>query len=187
MRRALDGLYSLSGALAALSLVVILLLVLVQVVFNTIDRVLQLTTGAPVGLLIPSYAAFAGYFLVGATFFALAPTFNGGAHIRVTLALHWLPAGLRRGFEIWATAVATSLSAYFAWYAANLTWESWRFGDTATGLIPIPLWLPQTAMTTGAIVLSIACLDALLQNLAGREPAYRTAEQAADIQARHIE
>jgi hypothetical protein len=42
-------------------------------------------------------------------------------------------------------------------------------------------------MTTGAVVLSIACLDALLQNLAGREPAYRAAEQAADIQARHIE
>ena len=187
MRRVLDGLYSLSGAIAALCLIVILALVLVQVAFNTIDRVLQLTTGNPIGLLIPSYAAFSGYFLVGATFFALASTLNAGVHIRVTLFLHRLPFGLRRAFEMLVTAAATAISGYFAWYAVNLTWQSWRFGDVATGLIPIPIWIPQTAMSAGAAILFVACLDSLLQHLAGREPPYLAAERAADIETGHAE
>jgi len=187
MRRVLDGLYSISGAVAALCLVLILILVLVQVAFNTIDRVLQVTTGSPIGLLIPSYATFSGYFLVGATFFALASTFNAGGHIRVTLALHRLPPALRRVFEIAVTAAATAISGYFAWYAANLTWQSWRFGDVATGLIPIPIWMPQSAMSVGAAILVVACLDALLQHLVGREPAYLAAERAVDVEMRQVE
>lgn len=187
MRHGLDRLYALSGALAAISLLVLLLVVLVQVVFNVIDKVLAITVGEPIGLLIPSYTTFAGYFLVAASFFALAYTLAGGGHIRVTLTLHALRPRWRLVFEIWATAAASALSLFFAWHAVLLTSQSWRFGDTATGLVPIPIWMPQAVMACGVIVLTIACLDSLVQNLLGREPAYLAAERAVDAQLTHPE
>jgi TRAP-type C4-dicarboxylate transport system permease small subunit len=187
LRQALDRLYALSGALAAFSLVAILVIVLVQVTFNIIDKIAEWATGSAIGLLIPSYSTIAGYFLVGASFFALAYTFNAGGHIRVTLTLNPLPVRVRRVVEIWASGAATVLSAYFVWFAVHLAFQSWRFGDVATGLVPIPIWLPQAVMSIGALVLLIACLDGLLLNLAGRKPTYLAAEQAVDVDLKHSE
>ncbi|MFP5406344.1 MAG: TRAP transporter small permease [Gammaproteobacteria bacterium] len=187
MRRVLDRLYALSGALAAISLVVILAIVLVQVAFNVVDKIAAWVTGSAIGLMIPSYSTIAGFFLVGATFFALAWTFNAGGHIRVTLTLNPLPPGFRRVAEIWASGAASALSAVFVWFAVQLTYQSWRFGDTSTGLVPIPIWVPQAVMTLGAAVLLIACLDGFVQNLAGRKPAYLVAEQAVDVELKHSE
>ncbi|MGE0845482.1 MAG: hypothetical protein AB7L41_04380, partial [Flavobacteriaceae bacterium] len=82
MRRILNGLYGLSALLAGIALTAILLTVLAQVSLNFADWSYSRFTGVPIGLLIPSYADFAGYFLVGATFFALASSFHDGAHVR---------------------------------------------------------------------------------------------------------
>lgn len=172
MRTALNFLYKLSGALGAFFLCLILVSVLAQVSLNIIDRIAKWLTGEPIGLLIPSYADFAGYFLAAGTFFALAYSFNHGAHIRVNLLLLRMPNPMRRAAEIWASGIAFLMSIYFAYWAANLMHESWRFGDVSTGLVSIKLWIPQLAMTTGLCVLTIATLDAFLQNLRGQEPEY---------------
>ncbi len=172
LRRALDRLYLASGWIAAGFLVAIFLVVLGQVIFNMIDVAMRWTTGTPIGLLIPSYAEFAGFFLAAASFFALAHTLKQGAHIRVTLVVQHLPARLRRGVEIWCCAVAAALAGYFTFWTGNLTQQSWRFGDVSYGLVPIPLWLPQLAMTLGALILTIALLDELQRVVRGRPPAY---------------
>ena len=94
LRRALDALYRLSGALAALFLVAICAIVLLQVGANCIDKIAEWTTGAPIGLVVPSYAEFAGFFLAASSFLALAWTLRHGGHIRVSLFVRprW-PAG----------------------------------------------------------------------------------------------
>jgi TRAP-type C4-dicarboxylate transport system permease small subunit len=172
MRRALDLLYLASGWIAAGFLLAIFLVVLGQVLLNLANTLVSWATGTSSGLLIPSYAEFAGYFLASASFFALAYTLKHGAHIRVTLAIQQLPSGLRRLVEVWCCTVAALLSGYFAYWAGHLTWESWRFGDVSYGLIAIPLWLPQTALTLGAGVLTIALLDELQRVARGLPPAY---------------
>ncbi len=172
MRRALDLLYLASGWVAAGFLVAIFAVVLGQVLLNLTNTLVRWATGTPSGLLIPSYAEFAGFFLAAASFFALAYTLKNGAHIRVTLIIQHTRPGLRRGLEIWCSGIAALLAGYFTYWAGNLTRESFKFGDVSYGLVAIPLWLPQAAMTLGAGVLTVALLDELQRVARGLPPAY---------------
>ncbi len=181
MRAALNILYKTSGALGATFLALILITVLAQVLLNLADKIVKWVVGTPMGLLIPSYADFAGYFLAAGTFFALAYSFNHGAHIRVNLLLLQFPKALRQLAEVFSSGIAFFMSAYFTYWAADLMHDSWRFGDVSTGLVSIKLWIPQMTMVAGLCVLSIATLDALIQNLTGREAAYLAAGPEAEI------
>lgn len=172
MRRILDTLYLVCGVLGGVSIVAITAIVMAQVGANIIDRLAALATGQAIGLLVPSYAEFTGFFLVSASFLALPYAFRHGAHIRVGLVLSALPTGLRRAADVWSLLLGLGLSAYAAWWAAFLTWESWQFGDMSSGLIRVPLWLPQSGMALGLIVLAIAMLDDLVRVLRGLPPSF---------------
>ena len=87
MRRVLDSLYSLSGAAAAAFLLAICGIVLLQVGANMIDSAATLVIGEPIGLVVPSYSEFTGFFLVAASFLAMANALRSGSHIRVTLII----------------------------------------------------------------------------------------------------
>ena len=164
-RRLLDTLYRLSGMLGALSVAAVAGVVLLQVLCNFIDKVSGWVAGAPIGLVVPSYAEFAGYFLAAASFLALASTLRAGAHVRVVVALQRVPLAARPWLELWSTAVAGAAAGFFAWHAARLAAESYRFGDVSSGLVPVPLWLPQAAMALGLIILAIALVDHLVVRL----------------------
>lgn len=177
MRRALDLLYRASGALAAAFLVAICAIVLLQVGANVVDRLIAWAGGTPPGLLIPSYAEFAGFFLAASSFLALAYALRAGAHIRVVLLIEHLPEGRRRAFELWCLLVAAALSGYFTFYLLRLVLESIEFGDVSPGMVPVPLWLPQSAMALGLVVLTIALVDELVAVLRGRPPSYHGTEE----------
>lgn len=159
MRKLLDALYGAAGVLAALLLVGICAVVTAQVGLNLLDRLAILLTGRAVGLTIPSYADFAGFFLAGASFLALATSLRHGSHIRVTLVLAQLPMAARRVVELGCTALAAAISAYAAWYFGNLTYESWIFNDLSPGMVAVPIWIPQAAMLVGLVILTVALID----------------------------
>jgi TRAP-type C4-dicarboxylate transport system permease small subunit len=170
MRRMLDIFYRASGVLAGICLVAICVVVLLQVGANAIDFVAEWVLGAPFGLVVPSYADFAGFLLAAASFLALAWTLTRGEHIRVGLLLERLGRGPRLALELWCTAIGAGLSGFFAWYATALVVESFRFGDMSRGIVAIPLWIPQSAMALGLIVLTVAFIDAFVSVLRGRDP-----------------
>lgn len=172
MRRYLDGLYKTSGVIAATFLAAICALVVVQVILNAIDRVLTLTTGSAIGLTIPSYSDFTGFFLTAASFFALAYTLREGGHIRVALVIQRLDPGPRRFVELWSLGVAIVLTAWFAWYAANLVAQSYAYNDLSPGMVPVPIWIPQLPIVLGLIVLLIALVDDFLTTVMGANPSY---------------
>lgn len=182
IRKALDSLYRISGGLAAAFMVAIVIVVLLQVGANIIDAAATLVTGRAIGLVVPSYAEFAGFFLASSSFLALAYTLRLGGHIRVSLFLSHVSPGIARALEFWCCIAGAGLAGYFAAYAIGLTVESYAYNDLSPGIFPIPLWLPQSAMTFGLIVLTIAFVDELAELLRGREPAYKIAE-AADVEA----
>ena len=173
MRTLLDGLYRISGWLAACFIGAIGLLVVVQVCCNLIDRFSALITGTAIGLTIPSYADFTGFFLAAGSFLALAHTFREGGHIRVTLLISHLPPSFARIIEFWCVGVAAAITCYFTWYTALLVWESFEFNDLSPGMIAIPLWIPQLGMLFGLFILSIALVDELLCLIAGNTPSYQ--------------
>jgi TRAP-type C4-dicarboxylate transport system permease small subunit len=83
LRGLLDRLYAAGFVLAALSLVAIALLVLVQVLGRVIDKSLISLGQEPVGIAITSLSELGGFLFVGAAFLALAGTLRAGGHVRV--------------------------------------------------------------------------------------------------------
>ena len=155
LRRALDALYGLSGALAGLCMLGLLLMVLTSIV----SRQLQVN--------VPGTDGYAGYLMAGAGFLALAHTLKRGEHIRVTLLLGALQGSWRRALEIWALTAASLLALLFAGYSCKLAWQSRVFNDISTGIDATPLWIPQLGMAVGTVVLAIALIDELVLELRG--------------------
>ena len=180
MRAFLDWLYRASAALAACFLVAICVMVLLQVGANLIDAVIAATGGTPKGLLIPSYADFAGFFLAASSFLALASTLRHGAHIRVLLVISRFSGRTRRLTELWCVVVGAAVSAYFSWYTIRLVAESFEYNDLSPGIVPVPLWIPQTAMALGLVILTVAFVDDLVRLVRHGDTSYIAVEKAAE-------
>jgi len=162
----LEWLYRSCAILASLSLIAIVLIILAQIF------------GRLLGIVIPSADDFAGYFMSASIFLALAPTLRAGGHIRVTMLIHNLPKKATHVMELFCVSVGTFFSGYFAWYMINMVRESFRFNELSQGYISTPLWIPQSALAFGTIVLFIAFVEELWHVLRGHTPIYE--QQPAD-------
>ena len=150
LRRLLDFIYLASGALAAVSLVAILLLIVVQMVARWTGEV------------FPGAASYAGYAMAAASFLAFANALNRGAHIRVSVLLNALPAGPKRLLEIWCFGLAAAIAWYFTYYAYWFVYWSWKFNEVSQSQDATSLWIPQSVMVVGGGILAIALTDNLL-------------------------
>jgi len=150
LRAALDKVYLSSGIIAALFLIAILSLIVLQMLARWTGEVFP---GAP---------DYAGYCMAAASFFAFAHALNRGSHIRVSMLLNVVGPGMRRVLELWCFAVGTALGWYFTYYAVKATYWSWKFHDVSQGQDATPLWIPQLSMVIGSIVFAIALTDHLV-------------------------
>lgn len=172
MRKLLDTLYLASGVTAAAFIVAIFVIVLLQVGANSLDFIIGQIKGEPLGLTIPSYAEIAGFFLAAASFLALPYALRNGAHIRVTLVLMHLPAPMQKVASVFVCGVGAAVSGYLAWFSWMLVGESHEFGDLSSGLIAVPLWIPQIPIALGATILAISMIDSAVRFLQdGQDPA----------------
>jgi TRAP-type C4-dicarboxylate transport system permease small subunit len=176
MRRFLDGLYALSGALAVFFLAAICIIVSLQVGANIIDKVADWLFGRPFGLLIPSYAEFAGFFLAATSFLALAHTFRKGSLIRVTLMIQGFKGRTRRAIELWCTGISFFLSAFASGAIIIMVMETYQYEELSTGLVAVPMWIPQLSMVFGVLILTLALADAFIDILKGNDPPYAGTE-----------
>ena len=87
---------------------------------------------------------------------------------------------VRRGVEVWCTAGGATLVAYFAVYTIGLVLESIEFWDISPGMVPVALWIPQSAMALGLIILTVVLVDEFVAALSGREPSYLAGEEDSD-------
>ena len=181
MRRALDTLYSAALWASALCLVAIAAMVGAQLAGRIVDGTLALVGLPRTDFVVLSLAEICGYLLGAASFLALAGTLKAGAHIRVTMALGALNERLRRFAEIWAFALALAAAIYMTWHLASFAWYSYQFGDVSSGVIRVPLWVPQAAMTLGAAILTIALADELVRVIRLGRPSFRAAEEAVTL------
>lgn len=153
LRSFLDRLYFGCGVLAALFLIAILVLIVIQMLARWTGEVFP---GAP---------DYAGYCMASASFFAFAYALNHGAHIRVSILLNAVSGGVRRLLETWCFAIATALAWYFTFYAGKAAYWSWKFHDISQGQDATPLWIPQMSMVIGAVIFAIALTDHLIHVL----------------------
>lgn len=176
MRLFLDRLYAGALLLSAAGFAAIAALVLFQVVGRFVDRIARLVGVAPPGLTVPSLAEIGGFLFVAAVTLGLAGTFVRGGHVRVSLLTRALPAGASRALSAVVAAAAAGLSLFATWSSWLQTVDSWTFDSVSFGMLRIPLWLPQGAMTLGLALLTVALIDAMIVLLRGGVPAYEVGE-----------
>jgi TRAP-type C4-dicarboxylate transport system permease small subunit len=170
MRRALDMLYNAAAYLAALFLIGTLVMVLLGIF------------GRLFSFQVRGTDAYAGYFMAGAGFLALAHTLMRGEHIRVTLVLEHLGASNRCWLERWSLAVAVVLSVAFAYFSIRLAWQSHAFHDISTGNDATPLWIPQLSMAIGNLILAIAFIDQFVGEVTGTRVVAKPSSEPAHVE-----
>jgi len=170
MRRFLDALYDAAAYVAALFLIGTLVMVLLGIF------------GRLLSFQVRGTDAYAGYFMAGAGFLALAHTLMRGEHIRVTLVLDHTGATARSWLERWSIAAALLLSIAFAYYSSRLVWQSHAFHDMSTGNDATPLWMPQLSMAFGNVILAIAFLDLFVAELRGTPRMARPTSEPAHVE-----
>lgn len=157
MRSLLDPFYRLLGALGALFILATLIIEVGNIV------------GRRLGYSMAGVDAYAGYTLAAGSFLALAAALRHGDHIRVTLIIQRFTGRPRWWIEVFCLAVATLLSAYFAWFAARLVWGSYVYHDVSQNVDATPLWIPQLSMAIGLGGLFLAFLEELIYALRTRQ------------------
>lgn len=150
VRRLLDFLYTVSGVAAALCMIAILSLIVVQMLARWTGEVFP---GAP---------DYAGYAMASASFLAFASALNKGSHIRVSIVVNALGTGARRALNIWCFGIGALIAWYFVYYAYRFVAFSYQFNDISQGQDRTALWIPQSVMLFGAVVLAIALTDHLV-------------------------
>ena len=89
VRKLLDFIYTLAAALAAICLIIILALIVLQMLARWTGEVFP---GAP---------DYAGYAMAAASFLAFASALNKGSHIRVSILLNAVGERTRWFLEVW--------------------------------------------------------------------------------------
>ena len=115
-----------------------------------------------------------------AAFLAMAHAFRHGDFVRVTLLLDAVPLKVRRVLDVLCLLIASVSVAYLTYAATGFTWESYKFAEMATGLVVIPIWIPQATFVVGCWLLLIAMVDELVGVVRGEKPSYQRA-----IEERH--
>ncbi len=165
MRNLLDRVYAVSGVLGILLLVAIGGLTVAQMIARLF------------GSNIPSADDFATYCMAGAIFFGLAYTYRAGGHVRVLTLRRALPVAAGRALEVICLIAAAALLLWILWFTQDMIVSSYRINERSIGMIPVPTWIPMSAMFVGVLVFVIAVLDDLIAVLQGGRTSYASEEE----------
>lgn len=163
VRRGLDGLYFAAGVLAGLFLIAIFLLMM------------ALSVGREFGINVKSGDDITAWSMAAVSFLGLAHTFKRGELIRMGLVIERLTGRTKQLAEIVVLILGSVLGGYLAWHAVKMTYESWYLNDLSSGVLVVPLWIPQLGFSVGTSILFIALLDELVRVIAGAHPSYAKA------------
>jgi TRAP-type C4-dicarboxylate transport system permease small subunit len=166
LRRFLDRLYAASGALAALCLASICIVMLAQ------------AFGREAGVLVRGADDIVAWLCAASAFLALGHTFRHGELVRVGLWIDMLGPRPRWYAELFSLGLTTAFLAYMLWAVTSFVYESWKVDEVAQGLIRVPIWIPQLSFVIGALIFFVAVLDELAAVIRRQKPAYQLAEEA---------
>ena len=147
----LEKIYKFSGYVAAIFLILIAIFILLGIC----SRIF--------GFYIRGLSEYSGYCMAASTFFALAYTFGEGGHIRITLFIEKLNKKFKKIFEIWCLSVASIFSGYLAFYFIKMLIISYKFEERSEGADEILIWIPQSPLALGSIILFVCILHNLLK------------------------
>ncbi len=174
MRRVLDLMYVAGGVLAAVALAGMVAVMLLNSALRE------------AGVHFRGADEIVGYLCAASGFLALAHTFRHGELVRVRLLIDLLPPHTRRIAEILPLGDAVLIVGYILWASARFVYESWKLGEMGTGMLLIPIWIPQMSLVFGAFVLAVAVVDDFVVLITGGTPVYLAVEKEREGSVDHL-
>ena len=150
--------------MAMLSLASLLALILVEVGLAVLGKL-------PIGV---SYDIQVGWeysaYLMGAVFmFGAAAGLRAGSHVRVSILLARTSGPANMALEAVSTLFGLFVTGFLTWSLFNFTLRAWNNGQLSSGSLT-PLWIPDAALTLGALLLALQLAARLLRVLLGLPP-----------------
>jgi TRAP-type C4-dicarboxylate transport system permease small subunit len=103
-----------------------------------------------------------GYLLVAMTFLSMSVAEAHGAFHRVELIQARVGLNPRLISQIVFDLMSLTASAVITWQLTRLVLNSWRAEDVAPTPLQTPLWLPQSTMAIGMVLLCFALIRTIL-------------------------
>lgn len=168
MRKCLDTVYAAAAWAGALCVLAICALMMAQALFRLN------------GTLVAGADDLTAWLCAGAAFLPLAATLKRGELVRMGIFIEIFSDKSGRWLELVVLTMCSLFAVYMTYWLGNFTYESWLFGDRGQGLLPLPLWIPQSPVAIGSLVLSIALIDEWVRVARGFIPTY-----VEQLRARH--
>lgn len=104
-----------------------------------------------------------GYLLVAIVMTGAAEAYRHGDQIAIDLVSARLSGASRRGAEIFSAISVLAFSTILFVSSDEVVRFSYGFGSFSPGYLEAPMWIPQSALIVGAILLAISAITRLLQ------------------------
>jgi TRAP-type C4-dicarboxylate transport system permease small subunit len=111
---------------------------------------------------------FIGYAVASMTFLGLGYALERGSLVRVNVLLdrlptrwHWLP-------DLVSTLSALAAFAWLAWFWGQSVWRSYQRGTLSETLAETPLWIPESMVLVGMLLLCLTLLSRALHLVSER-------------------
>jgi C4-dicarboxylate transporter DctQ subunit len=150
--RAAAAISRLGGALSALLVLVVLAITAVSV-FN------RYFLGRP----LMGVDEGTGFLVVAIVMFGAAEALRRGDHIRIGLLFDHAGPTARWWLELWSLASVIVFAALLLVTSWHTVVFSRQFGAYSTGYLSLPMWIPQSTMVAGSMLIGIAALAAILR------------------------
>jgi len=173
MRKPLHMIIRLSGVAACLLLIAMVIMMFSSIVLRQF------------GILLAGTEDVATFSMVGLAFLGLPSVYIAGMHIRVETVYARLSDPTQRHMNIFCTGLGVLVCLILVYLSAVLAWDSYRFGDTSFGLLPVPLWIPQLPIPIGLTLMSLALFDDMITLIRGGLASFQIAPE--NEEASHAE
>lgn len=108
---------------------------------------------------------FTELLLVGIVFLPLAYTQSVNGHIKVDVLVNRIPAGIfRRVLEKAVLMLSLGIFAVITWRAGLSTYDAWRVGDIAMGIIQFPVWPSKIFVPIGSAAFCLRVVTQLIRS-----------------------
>lgn len=150
--------FTFAGAAASVLLLLIMLAIVSYSVF------MRYVLGTPVTWT----DELSGYLVIGVVMFGAAEALLKGDHFGVDLLTAKLTGARARTAAVWGLVAVAIVGCAILYSAEIMVRFSIDFGMYSEGYMEMPMWIPQTALLIGAILLIVAALARISSYLGSR-------------------
>jgi len=109
-----------------------------------------------------------GYLVVAIVMFGAADTLLHGEHINVDLLTAKRQGAARKLIDIWGNAAVIAVAATLLIATQKTLSYSYNFDLMSNGYLDMPMWIPQSSMLVGGVLLLLAAVVRIIALLRGK-------------------